>query len=53
MKNWKTTLFGGTSGVMIAIAGILTQNWSDVVLGIGMILVGLFAKDAGVSGTDF
>lgn len=53
MNNWKTTLFGGIPGIGIIIEGITTQNWNNVVMGVGLLLTAIFAKDAGTSGTEF
>lgn len=53
MKNWKTTLFGGVPGLGIIIEGVITQNWSNVAMGVGLLLTAIFANDAGTSGTEF
>ena len=54
MKNWKTT----TSGIIAALGQILPIFGIPAEIGqaasvLGLFLVGLFSKDAGVSGTQF
>jgi hypothetical protein len=53
MKNWKSTLFGGITAAGIGMAqsgdGIV-QTIGQVLSVIGPILLGLFAKDANVTG---
>lgn len=44
-KNWKTTGAGCIGGLPIIIEGITTKDWGKVVYGLGLFLVGAFAKD--------
>lgn len=53
MKNWQTTIMGGVPGIGVVIDGIMTKNWGQVAGGIGLILVAIFAKDAGKTGEGF
>lgn len=53
MFNWKTTVFGGVPGLGMIVDGIMTKNWGQVAGGIGLLLVAVFAKDAGKSGEQF
>lgn len=50
MKNWKTTVFGGTPGAGLIIDGIMSKNWAQVAGGVGLLLVAIFAKDGNVTG---
>jgi hypothetical protein len=48
-KNWKTSL----TGVLSALGQLLAfpvNSWRDLVLPIGTLLLGLFAKDNNVTG---
>jgi hypothetical protein len=45
-QNLKTTLFGAVAGLPIIIEGILTKNWEKALEGLGILLIGIFAKDA-------
>jgi hypothetical protein len=53
MKNWKSTLFGGITAAGIGLAqhgeGTLSAI-GQVMAVVGPILLGLFAKDANVTG---
>jgi hypothetical protein len=53
MRNWKTTLFGGAPGLGMIVDGIMTKNWGQVAGGVGLVLVSIFAKDAGTTGEGF
>lgn len=54
MKNWKTTLSGivAAAGQILPLVG-LPVELSQALSVIGLFLMGLFSKDAGVSGTQF
>lgn len=54
MKNWKTTLSGviAASGQILPLVG-LPSELSQAISVIGLFLMGLFSKDAGISGTEF
>lgn len=54
MKNWKTTLGGivSASGQVLPFFGIPSEVATAISV-VGLFLMGLFSKDAGVSGTDF
>lgn len=46
LDNIKTSLFGAVAGLPMIWEGAMAQDWKMVLAGIGMLLVGLFAKDA-------
>ena len=46
MENVKTSLFGAVAGLPMIWEGAMAQDWKLVLAGIGMLLVGLFAKDS-------
>jgi hypothetical protein len=46
MENVKTSLFGAVAGLPVIWEGAMAQDWKMVLAGIGMLLIGLFAKDA-------
>lgn len=48
MKNWKTTLFGFGSGALNLLAN--GTNWKQVLLSVGLAVLGTFAKDSNVTG---
>lgn len=59
MKNWKTTLVGLITGSIPAIDALITaynlgyfteKTGYQLILGIGIILFGVFAKDHNVTG---
>lgn len=50
IKNWKTTSAGCAALPMI-IEGITEKNVSKALLGLGILLTGLFAKDSDKTGT--
>lgn len=59
MKNWKTLLGGLVAGLPVAISGIDeaikagtidTTSIGKFALGIGLVLLGIFAKDKNVTG---
>lgn len=60
MKNWKTSVLGIIAGLPVAIQALLDaynagqftgKSAFQVVTGIGIILIGLYAKDWNVTGT--
>ena len=44
--NLKTTLFGAVAGLPIIFEGIQKNDVPMILAGLGMLLVGIFAKDA-------
>ena len=46
IENIKTSLFGAVAGLPVIYEGAMAQDWKVVLAGIGMLLVGLFAKDS-------
>ena len=46
MENVKTSLFGAVAGLPMIWEGAMAQDWKLVLAGVGMLLVGLFAKDS-------
>lgn len=48
MKNWKTSLFGLAAGALNLFAN--GANWKQVALSVGIVAVGLAAKDHNVTG---
>lgn len=44
-NNLKTTIFGAVAGLPVIIDGLEKQDWHLVLAGVGMLLVGIFAKD--------
>lgn len=60
MKSWKTTLAGFITGISFGIDAIVQANnagaftgktGSELAAALGMVLLGLWAKDHNVSGT--
>ena len=50
MKNWKTTLLGfGAGGLNMLANG---TNWKQVLLSVGLALLGTYAKDHNVTGGE-
>lgn len=47
LENVKTSLFGAVAGLPVIWEGAMANDWKLVLAGIGMLLVGIFAKDAG------
>ena len=45
-ENLKTSLFGAVAGLPMIYEGAMAQDWKLVLAGIGMLLVGIFAKDS-------
>jgi len=61
MKNWKTTAVGILGGVILIIKNVIAVldadtatnfSFEEITVGLGMLGLGWFAKDAGVSGTE-
>ena len=59
MKSWKTTLAGLLAGLPVAITALVDaynagqftgKSVLQVILGVGIILIGIFAKDHNVTG---
>ena len=51
VKNATTTIAGLSAGLPILIDGISHKDIGKITTGVGMILVGIFAKDAGTPQT--
>lgn len=47
LENIKTSLFGAVAGLPMIYEGAIANDWKMVLAGIGVLLVGLFAKDGG------
>lgn len=45
MKNWKTTVVGALTAIIIAIQGAQSHNLATVGTAVGIALLGFFAKD--------
>jgi hypothetical protein len=45
LSNLKTTLFGAVAGLPLLVEGLLSKDWSKALEGLGILLVGIFAKD--------
>lgn len=45
IKNFKTSIFGAVAGLPMIVEGIGTKDISKVAIGVGTLLIGLFAKD--------
>lgn len=46
LENVKTSLFGAVAGLPVIWEGAASNDWKMVLAGIGMLLVGIFAKDS-------
>lgn len=46
-KNWKTTGSGCIGGLPFLIEGVSNRDWGKALLGLGLLLTGIFAKDSG------
>ena len=46
LENVKTSLFGAVAGLPVIWEGAMANDWKLVLAGVGMLLVGIFAKDA-------
>jgi len=49
-KSWKTSSTGLVAGGTLIFDGISTKDWAKVVEGAALILMGILAKDSGVTG---
>jgi hypothetical protein len=45
-ENIKTSLFGAVAGLPILVEGVLSKDWQKALEGLGILLIGIFAKDA-------
>jgi hypothetical protein len=45
IANFKTSIFGAVAGLPMLIEGIVAKDMSKVAMGVGTLLIGLFAKD--------
>ena len=55
MKSWKTTLAGILAGAPVAIQSLLDaynsgKSFAQLAIGVGVILIGVYAKDKNVTG---
>jgi hypothetical protein len=59
MKSWKTTLAGILAGLPVAVQSLLDaynsgqftgKSFSQLAVGVGIILIGVYAKDKNVTG---
>jgi ABC-type proline/glycine betaine transport system permease subunit len=48
--NWATSLLGASAGGVLILEGLSNDDYSKVVQGVLMLLLGLFAKDSDVTG---
>jgi hypothetical protein len=48
-KNWRTTGAGCVGGLPLLVEGITAKDWGKAAYGLGLILVGFFAKDSSKS----
>lgn len=46
IQNFKTSIAGSIAGLPVIIEGINQKNIIQIISGIGMLIVGLLAKDA-------
>lgn len=45
IANFKTSIFGTVAGLPMIIEGVAAKDWSKIAMGVGTLLIGLFAKD--------
>jgi len=45
IANFKTSLFGAVAGLPMLVEGIVAKDISKIAMGVGTLLIGLFAKD--------
>lgn len=45
-ENIKTSLFGAVAGLPLLVEGVLSKDWHKALEGLGILLIGIFAKDA-------
>lgn len=43
--DFKTSLFGAVAGLPLLVDGVITKDWHKALEGLGLLLLGLFAKD--------
>jgi hypothetical protein len=46
LKNIKTSLAGSIAGLPMILEGFASNNWVQIISGIGILITGLLAKDA-------
>ena len=46
IKNIKTSIAGSIAGLPMIIEGFASNNWVQIISGIGILITGLLAKDA-------
>lgn len=51
MKNWKTTL-SGILGGLAQVVLLPINSWKDLIVPVVTVIIGVLAKDAGVTGTE-
>ena len=49
IKNFKTSIFGAVAGLPMIVEGVVTKDVSKIAVGVGTLLIGLFAKDNDVA----
>lgn len=49
IANFKTSIFGAVAGLPMLVEGIVAKDLSKVAMGLGTLLIGLFAKDNDVA----
>lgn len=52
MNSWLTTIAGAVAGIPEIQAGVQTGDSEKIILGVGLFLVGLFAKDSNRTGVN-
>jgi hypothetical protein len=52
LKNIKTSIAGSIAGLPMIINGFATNNWVEIISGIGILITGLLAKDANNESTN-
>lgn len=50
LKNWKTSIMGALAGLPYIFDGVIKQDATIITQGIGLLLLGIFAKDGNVTG---
>jgi hypothetical protein len=45
IANFKTSIFGAVAGLPMIVEGIGEKDLSKIAIGVGTLLIGLFAKD--------
>lgn len=49
LKNFKTSIFGAVAGLPMIVEGVGAKDISKIAIGVGTLLIGLFAKDNDVA----